>query len=386
MDANSYSRMLLEGFLTCPGCQNPYNTTERVPKLLSCGHTYCGSCVDYLAQSNGGKVRCPDDGQVDFRDLEDIAESHHYKDVLEKVMVCCNHNFNHIGEFFSPSSMVCVCSMCKSQSPYSDWVPTRSQDLGAVYAQNSLMLLSDASFKARVFEVNPNIKDRMKRFHMLSAREKQLLYFSILSVYFGRDITILMPGPPPARVLDENNWIELKRFHSLIPEKYCQNLNDVRKWTISQQYNQMEAVTLRPDRRITLRAVALCKECGDFTGGYIQNLWVVEGTETIGTNMKTLASNVRYTDRYRQYEKIVLSEPFVMNALREYTFKVKYVGRFLYFGNPARRVEPLKGPDGVGFRVSDPTFKPPDHQSGQGSLTGPLVTFYYDPTGPLRTL
>jgi hypothetical protein len=170
----------------------------------------------------------------------------------------------------------------------------------------------------------------------------------------------------------------------MIPEKYCQNLTEVRRWTISQQHNQVEAVTLKPDKRVELMAIALCKECGDFAGGYIESLSVVDGNETIGQNMRVLASNVRYTTRYKQFEKIIFPQPFVMNALREYTFKVKYIGRFLYFGNPARRVDPLKGPDGVLFKATDPTFKQPEHQSGQGSLTGPLVKFFYKPTGPLR--
>ena len=195
-----------------------------------------------------------------------------------------------------------------------------------------------------------------------------------------------MPGPPPGKVLDENGWVELNRFHNIIPEKYCQNLTEVRRWTISQQHNQVEAVTLKPDKRVELTAIALCKECGDFTGGCIQSLIVVDGNETIGASMTTLASNVRYTARNKQYEKIIFAQPFVMNALREYTFKVKYVGRFLYFGNPARRVDPLKGPDGVTFKVTDPAFKQPEHQSGQGSLTGPLVKFFYKPTGPIRRI
>ena len=386
MDTNEYSRALLEGFLNCPGCQNPYNSTEHTPKLLSCGHTYCDYCVTYLAQSYGGKVRCPEDGQEDFRDLEDIAESHHYKDLIEKVMVCCNFNFNHPGEFFSPSSMICVCTQCKPSSQYQDWVPTRGQDFGGHYGHNSLVLLSDEGFKARVFQSNPNIQDRMKRLHLLAAREKQLLYFSLLSVHYGQECTIPMPGPPPGKVLDENGWVELNRFHNIIPEKYCQNLTEVRRWTISQQHNQVEAVTLKPDKRVELTAIALCKECGDFTGGCIQSLIVVDGNETIGASMTTLASNVRYTARNKQYEKIIFAQPFVMNALREYTFKVKYVGRFLYFGNPARRVDPLKGPDGVTFKVTDPAFKQPEHQSGQGSLTGPLVKFFYKPTGPIRRI
>ena len=386
MDTNEYSRALLEGFLNCPGCHNSYNIAEHTPKLLSCGHTYCDACVAYLAQSYAGKVRCPDDGQEDFRDLEDIAESHHYKDLIEKITVCCNSNFNHPGEFFSPSFMVCACTQCKPAYEYQDWVPTRGQDLGGHYGYNALLMLSNESFKTQVFKANPNIQDRMKRFHLLAAREKQLLYFSILSVHYQQELNIPMPGPPPGKVLDENGWVELSRFHNIIPEKYCQNLTNVKRWSISQQLNQVEAVTLKPDKHVELTAIALGKECGDFTGGYIQSLVVVDGCETIGANMRTLASNVCYTTCNKQYEKIIFAAPFVMNAHREYTFKVKYVGRFLYFGNPARRVEPLKGPDGVTFKVTDPVFKQSEQSSGQGSMSGPMVKLYYKPTGPIRRI
>lgn len=387
MEPFQYSLVLLEGFLTCPGCKQLYNTTNRVPKLLSCGHTYCDLCLSYAVQSNGGRVLCPIDGVADFRDYEDVAESHHYKDLIEKIFVCCNANYNHIGEFFSPGSYLCACNECKDKPPfnqYRDWVPTRQQDLGGYYGQSTQTVLADTAFRDRVFAANPNVRDRMKKFHTLSAREKQLLYFSVLSVHFGVDYSIPIPGPPPPKYLDENGWVELNRFHNIIPEKYCQNLTDVRKWTISQSHNQIEAVTLKPDKRITLRAIGLCKECGDFTGGYIEYVAIIEGNETTNATQRMLAQNVRYTTRSKQVEKIIFQQPFVMSALREYTIKVKYVGRFLYFGNPARRVDPLKGADGVLFKATDPAFKAGDHQSGQGALTGPIVRLYYDPTVPVK--
>lgn len=52
-----------ESFLTCSTCLCTYDGQERSPKLLSCSHTVCRSCLERLAVATGaregGCLRCP---------------------------------------------------------------------------------------------------------------------------------------------------------------------------------------------------------------------------------------------------------------------------------------------------------------------------------------
>ncbi|KAL1478245.1 hypothetical protein MTO96_016429 [Rhipicephalus appendiculatus] len=52
-----------ENFLTCSTCLCTYDGQERSPKLLSCSHTVCRSCLERLAAAarsqHEGTLRCP---------------------------------------------------------------------------------------------------------------------------------------------------------------------------------------------------------------------------------------------------------------------------------------------------------------------------------------
>lgn len=41
----------------CPICYDHYNDKEKIPRILSCGHTYCQSCLMDLRTSN--ILTCP---------------------------------------------------------------------------------------------------------------------------------------------------------------------------------------------------------------------------------------------------------------------------------------------------------------------------------------
>lgn len=55
-----------EGFLTCGTCLYAYDQSEHAPKLLSCSHTICQSCLELIASSptlnnstEAGCIKCP---------------------------------------------------------------------------------------------------------------------------------------------------------------------------------------------------------------------------------------------------------------------------------------------------------------------------------------
>ncbi|KFD65070.1 hypothetical protein M514_22787 [Trichuris suis] len=52
-----------ESFLTCSTCLYPFDANNRKPKLLSCSHTVCCTCLGAIADlprpSESGSIRCP---------------------------------------------------------------------------------------------------------------------------------------------------------------------------------------------------------------------------------------------------------------------------------------------------------------------------------------
>uniref|UniRef100_A0A1I7TPD2 RING-type domain-containing protein n=1 Tax=Caenorhabditis tropicalis TaxID=1561998 RepID=A0A1I7TPD2_9PELO len=56
-----------EDLLECPTCKGFFNTAEKVPSFLECGHTVCGECVKQMAQvahrefdRNRVTIQCPE--------------------------------------------------------------------------------------------------------------------------------------------------------------------------------------------------------------------------------------------------------------------------------------------------------------------------------------
>jgi len=367
----------LETLLVCPGCTRAFTTSTRVPMQLYCGHTVCALCLPSLPRDQDSHVMCSQDRVVDLRDVEDISESHHLMDTIEKVELCCVNNFNDAAEWYCPNTLEAVCDGCRT--PDKQWLTVKGVDLGQVYASQIRTLLSNAQVRAQALISNPNLDKRLAQLPSLTPRARESLYFSLV----GRPI----PTRPKARDLvskvDENGWVIFKRFHNIIPEKYCSSFDQIRRWTLTQNASQVEALTLRPSATIRLRALLLCKECGTFRDGYIQSISLTEGAETSNPTTVAISSRVNYSQRNRQTEKVVLSPAIELRGGRDYTLKVKYAGQFLYFGDPGRRLDVLNGPDGVSFKVSDPKFTGGDFQNGQGAMAGPIIGWFYEPTGPI---
>ena len=43
--------------INCPICYDPYNDKDKIPRILSCGHTFCQHCLMDLRTSN--ILTCP---------------------------------------------------------------------------------------------------------------------------------------------------------------------------------------------------------------------------------------------------------------------------------------------------------------------------------------
>lgn len=61
----------MESLLECIICKEPYNQNNRVPIILTCGHTFCKVCVHKMAQHTQ-YIRCPIDRKFEARDLSSL--------------------------------------------------------------------------------------------------------------------------------------------------------------------------------------------------------------------------------------------------------------------------------------------------------------------------
>ena len=52
----------MENLLECAICMEKYNTTNKIPRILTCGHTFCSSCLEIICERSGiesSGISCP---------------------------------------------------------------------------------------------------------------------------------------------------------------------------------------------------------------------------------------------------------------------------------------------------------------------------------------
>ena len=49
----------MEGSLSCKKCSSSYNTTDKMPIVISCGHTCCKGCYFTCIDLDSGNLKCP---------------------------------------------------------------------------------------------------------------------------------------------------------------------------------------------------------------------------------------------------------------------------------------------------------------------------------------
>lgn len=67
----------MENVLSCTLCLNSFNSSNRIPRILRCGHTFCSKCIETLANSSSISmshfISCPYDKSLGHPSL-DITE------------------------------------------------------------------------------------------------------------------------------------------------------------------------------------------------------------------------------------------------------------------------------------------------------------------------
>lgn len=126
----------LMDILSCPICFNTYDTDERVPLCLRCGHTVCGTCAEALIGRSSNK-KCPfDKTGLFYLDVRDLSKNYSLLDLLETTKqgksnvapderLCERHPRKKV-KFFCQTHSAFVCSTCLTEEHMGhDVVPAR---------------------------------------------------------------------------------------------------------------------------------------------------------------------------------------------------------------------------------------------------------------------
>ena len=77
----------MENIIECSICFEKYNTKEKLPRILTCGHTFCTSCLFKIKEKNqpDNLIKCPLDSKIEFdkNNIEEIPINRVIVDLIE---------------------------------------------------------------------------------------------------------------------------------------------------------------------------------------------------------------------------------------------------------------------------------------------------------------
>ena len=77
----------MENIVECSICLEKYNKKDKLPRILSCGHTFCTSCIQKIKSknSNENNIKCPIDLKIGFEtnNIEEIPINRIVVDLLD---------------------------------------------------------------------------------------------------------------------------------------------------------------------------------------------------------------------------------------------------------------------------------------------------------------
>lgn len=353
----------------CEGCGSAFNSTDKVPLLLTCGHTLCRFCVIHW------HCACPVDSLRDMRELRDIPiSSQHFAAVLHVEPGCYWHIDQPAG-WYCEENLVSACQECTEKYQDWEWKSLSRVDLIQLISDGITSLCSDNEFTDYVYASNCDLKRRVRERKSATGREKQALYFHLLSYRDQLDYSIEAPKRWQYGYCHptDNGEFVLKRFQRMLPNKYTFDMEQVQCWNVHSP-DQVEAVSFTVSKDCQLWGVWVGKECVPTPATQIETIHLILGLETGGNEGWTFAENVRYDlASHESTQEIRLSAFIPLVPSTFYTLKVKYTGKAVYFGDPLSRTDIIRGPEGLEVCFCTATYTNGDKAQGRNERSGPIV-------------
>ena len=77
----------MENIVECSICLEKYNKKDKLPRILSCGHTFCTSCIKKIKSKNSSEnhIKCPIDLKIGFEtnNVEEIPINRIVVDLID---------------------------------------------------------------------------------------------------------------------------------------------------------------------------------------------------------------------------------------------------------------------------------------------------------------
>ena len=99
----------------CEQCNEYFNTRQRVPRFLMCGHTFCSVCLESLLEN--GSITCPTDKQVFtvYNSTENIAINQSIFTCLKHSELTCSFHENSLAVRINLQKASTYCENCSME-------------------------------------------------------------------------------------------------------------------------------------------------------------------------------------------------------------------------------------------------------------------------------
>lgn len=107
----------MESALTCFLCSESYNTSNKAPRFLPCGHTYCSECCGIILEQN--PARCPEDeSNISYTSIDAIPKNQALLKLLQNSNICTEHKKKL--EYVCINDKIRICSRCALMGAHKD--------------------------------------------------------------------------------------------------------------------------------------------------------------------------------------------------------------------------------------------------------------------------
>jgi hypothetical protein len=99
----------MDSGLSCFLCTEAYNASNKAPRFLPCGHTYCSECCGIILEQKPS--RCPeDDTEISYSRIEEVPKNQALLKLLHVPNVCQEHKKKL--EYVCINDKTRICSRC----------------------------------------------------------------------------------------------------------------------------------------------------------------------------------------------------------------------------------------------------------------------------------
>ena len=124
--------------LDCFLCSEPYNTSNKAPRFLQCGHTYCTECCQIILDNKPSE--CPEDSTpITYSSIESIPKNQALLKLLSNSKICPIHKNKQ--EYVCINCKTQICSRCALMGAHRDHEIKRMEEVKQeVFMQATLLV------------------------------------------------------------------------------------------------------------------------------------------------------------------------------------------------------------------------------------------------------